>query len=100
MAFLSFILIWRVLGPFIFFSALLSGLHRVVTFSTSFFNAVGTVPHYCWVSWGLVYSRAIQVDGVLVNWYSNRRCTEPACEIDMRREVYSVDMELNISYYR
>lgn len=41
-------------------------------------------------------SRAIQVDGVLVNWYSNRRCTELACEIDMWREVYPVDMELSI----
>lgn len=33
---------------------------------------------------------------VLVNWYSDRRCTEPACGIDIGREVYPVDMELGI----
>jgi len=44
MAFLSFILIWRVLGSFIFFSALLSGLHRVCDFfNFTFFYAVGAI---------------------------------------------------------
>jgi len=33
---------------------------------------------------------------VLVNWYSNRRCTELACGIDIGREVCLVDMELGI----
>jgi len=63
MAFLSFILIWRVLGSFIFFSALLSGLHRVC----DFFNFIFLCSRYC-ITAGFhgvqCMSRAIQVDGV------------------------------------